>query len=71
MVLEKQLAFSQAWVGIGLEMMRLQQALFLSAISGQPFSPDQALDALARRAIGPVHRKAVANAKRLGRARRR
>ncbi|GAP38147.1 polyhydroxyalkanoate granule-associated phasin [Piscinibacter sakaiensis] len=71
MVTEKQLAFSQAWLGMALQMLRLQQAFWTSLWFGRaPASAAAAGQALLASALAPVHRKAVANARRLNRARR-
>jgi hypothetical protein len=72
MVVEKQLAFAQAWIGMFAEGARLQQQLALSLLMGA--TPRQraaqvksAASRMASTGIAPVHRKAVGNAKRLAR----
>jgi hypothetical protein len=76
MVLEKQLAFAQAWTAMFAESIRWQQSLALSLLAGA--TPRQhaaraasAATRLAASGLAPVHRKAVANAKRLARAKSR
>lgn len=61
MVSEKQRAFVQSWSAMFGECLRLQQAvaqLWLGAAAG-----------VAGKGLAPVHRKAVANARRLARRR--
>ncbi|MBL8329756.1 MAG: hypothetical protein JNJ71_12965 [Rubrivivax sp.] len=83
MVLEKQQAFTQAFAAVAQETVRVQQSLtgsWLRAMSLRPgkaaMQPAQAsqqlataLERIAGKGLGPVHRKAVANAKRLSRTR--
>lgn len=85
MVQEKQQAFSQAWQAMAVQTLRAQQQLGLSFLQqlGQPMRwraglAPPGLAQLQRAALGilgqglaPVHRKAVANAKRLARTRLR
>lgn len=79
MFLEKQVAFGQAWSAMALESMRANQAL-LTAIFRSFWQPSPArVAAQMRRAslgvlskgLAPVHRKAVANARRLARTKLR
>jgi hypothetical protein len=84
MVREKQLAFAQGWVGACTELFRVNQAFALSAASSlwslkSPLSQAQAstrqvqtaMSSVGNKFLGPVHRKAVANAKRLAKTRLR
>ena len=76
MVVEKQVAFAQAWMAMVAEGVRLQQSLALSLLTGAtPSQHGARMQAAMTRAIGagraPVHRKAVSNAKRLARTKRR
>lgn len=84
MVAEKQAAFFESWGAMASQAVAAQQALALSAWKGWWTLPAQASphgQAWARQLQGaalgvlgeglkPVHRKAVANAKRLGRLKR-
>ncbi|MET0518627.1 MAG: polyhydroxyalkanoate granule-associated phasin [Burkholderiaceae bacterium] len=78
MASEKVLAFSQSWQAIGWELLRLQQAQSMRVLAalatGRPLTslrPPTAAQALSAsmailgKGLAPVHRKAVANAKRL------
>ncbi|MDE2370701.1 MAG: hypothetical protein KGN16_17150 [Burkholderiales bacterium] len=81
MVLEKQQAFVSSWTGMWGEMARSQQAMALSWLAPSnllaPWSTkamglhaSQLQDAahrIADKGLGPVHKKAVSNAKRLAR----
>lgn len=72
MVIEKQMAFGQAWLAMLAEMVRWQQSVALAFLAGaSPQSHRATARNAAHRMIGsgiaPVHRKAVANAKRLAR----
>jgi len=76
MVVEKQVAFARSWMDMFVEGLRMQQQLVLSMLSAA--TPQQraarARTAVARMAsagIAPIHRKAVANAKRLARTKLR
>lgn len=76
MVVEKQLAFVQAWTAMLAAALRWQQTFVLSLLSGASWDQHRAhaLSAAAQAAAGalaPVHRKAVANARRLARTRLR
>jgi hypothetical protein len=86
MVQEKQLAFAQSWLAMAQEGMRVQQSLLASWVASfsplalasplahQRQRAAQVRHGLARVAsagLGPVHRKAVANARRLARTRLR
>ena len=68
MVVEKQVAFSQAWLTMGAEMFKVQQQLCLAWMRN-PWTMSQKLpvaaDKVAARSLAPIRRKAVANAKRL------
>lgn len=85
MVVEKQLAFTQAWLAASQQFARAQQSFMLSAwramlsgslpgllstssLAGRSLATSAAMTSAA---LAPVHRKAVANAKRLGRTRLR
>ncbi|MBZ8140733.1 hypothetical protein CLD22_12580 [Rubrivivax gelatinosus] len=82
MVSEKGTAFAGAWMGMGWQMLRVQQQMGL-AMWRACWAPWLGRDGgLARQwlaaapsvmaaGLAPVHRKAVANAKRLGRTRLR
>ena len=70
MVMEKQAAVAQAWMGTFAEGVRLQRQLVLSLFTGA--TPSQhaararsAASRIASTGLAPFHRKAVANAKRL------
>lgn len=72
MVVEKQLAFGQAWMAWSMEAARLQQRLLFSWFAGA--TPHQhvsrlrsGVSRLTHSGIAPIHRKAVANARRLAR----
>lgn len=74
MVVEKQLAFAQAWAAMGAAALRWQQTFVLSLLSGASWGQHRSRAAsaaaqMAGSAIAPVHRKAVANARRLARTR--
>jgi hypothetical protein len=76
MVLEKQAAAAQAWMGMFAEGLRFQQQFALSLLTAA--TPRQhaarTKNASARifsAGLAPVHRKAVANAKRLARTKLR
>ncbi len=76
MVLEKPLAFSQAWTTAWTEGFRLQQQWMLTLLSGaspatQLARTQAAAARLLNKSLAPVHGKAVANAKRLARTKRR
>jgi hypothetical protein len=83
MITEKQRAFSQAWLAMGVRSLVGGQALFASMLRsawapwfGKPWqapplaaqASNVALDVL-HAGFAPVHRTAVANARRLGRSR--
>lgn len=72
MVVEKHVAFAQAWVGMFAAGAQMQQQLALSVLKGATLSHQAArikvgATRIANSAIAPVHRKAAANAKRLAR----
>jgi len=76
MVGEKQAAVAQAWIGMFTEGVRLQQQVVLSLLTSA--TPSQhvaraksAASRMASAGLSPFHRKAVANAKRLGRTKLR
>ncbi len=76
MVAEKQAAAAQAWTGMFAEGLRFQQQFALSLLTFA--SPRQhaaraktAASRIASTGIEPIHRKAVANAKRLARTKLR
>ena len=85
MVAEKHAAFSQSWSAMATQAVLANQALagtmfksFLSVARGEPPSAAASMAHLQRSALSilskglaPVHRKAVANAKRLGRTKLR
>ncbi|HEX6726706.1 MAG TPA: hypothetical protein VF078_05090, partial [Nitrospira sp.] len=76
MVVEKQVAFAQAWMNMFAEGLRMQQQLALSmfapATSQQRSTRVKAIASrVAAAGIAPIHRKAVANAKRLARTKLR
>lgn len=85
MVAEKNEAFGEAWRAMALHGMRAQQALgasliasFLGAARGRRPSPARSVAQLQHATLGvlgkglaPVHRKAVANARRLARTKLR
>lgn len=60
---EKAFAMAESWNAMALELLRANQQLALS--------PMQAALEMTAAAMAPFHRRAVANAKRLSRARRR
>ena len=72
MVVEKYVAFAQAWFGMFVEAIRFQQQFALSLLT---FSTPRQHVAHVKRAshrmastgLAPFHRKAMANAKRLAR----
>ncbi len=70
MVVEKQIAFTQSWLAMGMEMLKLQQRLFWSWMSN-PWTAGRQLPAMGQRVaakgLEPVRRKAVANARWLAR----
>lgn len=67
---EKVAAFSQAWIAMASEMFRIQQRMLLGA-AFMPFAwPSRATltrsaSSVLGKGLAPVHRKVVANAKRL------
>ncbi|GAA6142495.1 hypothetical protein [Hydrogenophaga sp. 5NK40-0174] len=69
MVMEKQLAFSQAWMAMAMETWRMQQAWAAAWFTGQVPSLTAAVNRIAAKGLAPVHRKAVSNAKRLAKTR--
>ncbi len=81
MVLEKQLAFAQSWQAMFAAALETQQAVaeaWLAAATGRTdiaaraaHRAHQASATVLSVGLAPLHRKAVANARRLGKARRR
>jgi hypothetical protein len=84
MVREKHVALAQGWMGAWTELVRVNQAMAVSAASSlwllkSPLSHAQssagqmhaALNSIGNKFVEPVRRKAVANAKRLARTRLR
>jgi len=85
MVAEKSVAFVESWTAMATQAMIAQQALaasflrsFAAAAQGKNLSALQSALQLQRAGLGvvarglaPVHRKALANAKRLGRTKPR
>ena len=85
MVHEKHAAFAQAWGAMAMHAFRANQALTASVLRSffTPFSPKKpsAASAVAQvqraalgvlgKGLGPVHRKAVANARRLAKTKLR
>ncbi|MBV9890093.1 MAG: hypothetical protein JO090_04305 [Rhizobacter sp.] len=76
MVTEKQAAVAQAWMGMFAESVRFQQQFALSLLTAA--TPLQhaawtrsAASRIASAGLAPIHRKAVANAKRLARTKLR
>jgi|SRR5690606_21273145 len=85
MVLEKQAAFTQAWVAMAAETFRANQA-FATSLLGSLFNPlahthmsstkmaadmHKAAMGVLSQGLTPVHRKAVANARRLAKTKLR
>ena len=85
MVEEKQQAFFQSWMAMSMEAIRIQQQMWLAwmrpgmwpTLSAWPrtgplpqWRPDHLLR-IAGMGLGPVHRKALANARRLSVSRAR
>lgn len=82
MGIEKALAFNESWFAMSLQAARIQQQFAWAAVRAFWFPWAAALPSVGPRAFGragadvlgkglaPVHRRVVANAKRLGRARR-
>lgn len=69
MVVEKQVAFAESWFAMWTEALHAQQRMAWSWLGiGSPMGALDAWERVAARGIAPVRRKAVANARRLGRA---
>jgi hypothetical protein len=73
---EKQAAFTQSWLAMWSHGARLGQQAMLSPWQGWWRAPSAAAAAtaaiaIAQKGLAPVHRKAVANARRLATAKRR
>jgi hypothetical protein len=85
MVIEKQVAFAQAWGDMAIEAFRANQALaasmvrlfFAPFLSKKPSAASVAAQVqnaaigVLGKGLAPVHRKAVSNARRLAKAKRR
>jgi|SRR6516162_5564144 hypothetical protein len=76
MVLEKQAAVAQAWLGMFAEGVRFQQQFALSLLTAatpriHAARARTATSRIASAGLAPIHRKAVANAKRLARTKLR
>jgi hypothetical protein len=76
MVMEKQAAVAQAWMGMFAEGLRLLQQFALSLFTGATPSQhsaraESAASRIASTGLAPFNRKAVANAKRLARTKLR
>ena len=85
MISEKQIAFSQAWVAMAAETFRLNQSIAASLFGDFLFPRSRtmassaslsrkmqsAANSIVGKGLAPVHRTAVANAKRLGRSKAR
>ena len=76
MVAEKQAAVAQAWMGMFAEGLRLQQQFALSLLTGatprtHAARAKSAASRIASAGLAPIHRKAIANAKRLARTKLR
>lgn len=71
MVMEKQIAWMQAWAGMATATLQMQQRWWLSAFSGRTPSLHSYMDAVTSRGIAPFHRKVLGNSRRLSRTRRR
>jgi hypothetical protein len=85
MVEEKQVAFFQSWMAMSMEAMRIQQQMWLAwvrPLMGPPLSAWSRTSAvpqwrpghllrIAGMGLGPVHRKALSNARRLSSSRLR
>jgi hypothetical protein len=76
MVMEKQAAAAQAWMGMFAEGVRLQQQFAISLWTGatprqHAARASKAASRMASAGLAPFHRKAVANAKRLARTKLR
>lgn len=77
MVWEKVAAFNESWLAVTFEAWRVQQAMWWSTLTSLwlPWLParrrpgSRALLGIVGHGLAPVHRRAVANAKRLRRAR--
>jgi hypothetical protein len=86
MVAEKQAAFGESWQAMAAQALRSQRSLAAALVRAATPSPSRrkanaaalalqlemqrAAVALLGKALAPVHRRAVANAKRLGKPRR-
>ena len=53
MVVEKQIAFTQSWLAMGMEMLKLQQRLFWSWMSN-PWTAGRQLPAMGQRVAALV-----------------
>lgn len=85
MVSEKQSAFSQAWIAMATETLRTNQSIATSLFGGLLFprsgtrssmasitkTMQNASKSIFSKGLAPIHRTAVANSKRLGKAKAR
>jgi hypothetical protein len=76
MVIEKQAAVTQAWMAMFAEGVRFQQQFALSLLTAatprrHAARAKSAASRIASAGLAPIHRKAVANAKRLARTKMR
>lgn len=75
MSLEKAAAFGESWFAMWMQAVAAQQRLALTAITSMALPSTAALTRAGLGVLGhgmaPVHRRAVANAKRLGRTKLR
>jgi hypothetical protein len=65
MVVEKQVAFAQSYMGMAQALLRLQLQMGAAMVGGPRPHLSSALGTVMAKGIAPVHSKAVANAKRL------
>jgi hypothetical protein len=73
MGVEKMIAFNQSWNAMAMEAFLANQRLALSMMQSawNPWAFTEAAAGILSKGMTPVRRRAVANAKRLGRTRRR
>ncbi|WP_313296148.1 polyhydroxyalkanoate granule-associated phasin [Diaphorobacter sp.] len=73
MIVEKQIAFAQSWWTLCMDIAKSQQSLMFAMFSGPAAVTSllartpRKLEKISSRAVSPIHRKAVSNAKRLSR----
>jgi len=71
MVLEKQLAMTESWLGMWAELASVQQSMWLAWLSGSSSwwhalaTPHVTLNRVVNEGLAPYHLKAGANARRL------